>query len=353
MTTTGNSPPLVAITQGDPLGVGPEIIAKAWPSIFGDVTSRAEDPPIRPVVVGHPVMLQRAIELIKGRITVEVIEDPSEAAPAAERMPCLAVGEDDILEAPRATIDARGGEAAYQAVVRAARLAMDTDIDAMATAPLHKESLHRAGRDYPGHTELLAELCCVSNFAMMLYLAGRGGPSPSRGLAVAHVTLHTSMRNALEQITEATVLAKIVLLGTFLRRLGYPSPRLGVCALNPHAGEGGLFGDEEQRVIRPAIDQAVGQGWDVAGPFPADTIMVRARDGQFDGVVAMYHEQGHIALKLMDMDRSVNITLGLPIIRTSVAHGTALDKAWTGTARCESMVEAIRVAARLARPHHY
>jgi 4-hydroxythreonine-4-phosphate dehydrogenase len=165
---------------------------------------------------------------------------------------------------------------------------------------------------------------------------------------VAHVTLHTALRSVFEQLSPQAIVAKCHLADRVMRGMLGGPPRIGVCALNPHAGEGGLFGDEEQTIIAPAVQQAMTEGLDVQGPLPADTLMVRAAAGEFDGVVAMYHDQGHIALKLLGMHRAVNITLGLPIVRTSVAHGTAFDLAWQGRAETSSMVEAVRVAAALA-----
>ncbi|HEV3002809.1 MAG TPA: 4-hydroxythreonine-4-phosphate dehydrogenase PdxA, partial [Pirellulales bacterium] len=201
---------------------------------------------------------------------------------------------------------------------------------------------------YPGHTELLAELCGVNDFAMMLYLAQDEQVRGPAGLGVVHVTLHNSLRQVFQQLSTENILSKIRLAHLAMRGLKQSAPRIGVCALNPHAGEEGLFGDEEQKLIAPAVEQARAEGIDADGPHPADTLMVRARAGEFDGVVAMYHDQGHIALKLLGFHRAVNITLGLPIVRTSVAHGTAFDLAWRGTAESSSMVEAIRVASQLA-----
>jgi 4-hydroxythreonine-4-phosphate dehydrogenase len=244
-------------------------------------------------------------------------------------------------------------------------LALAGRIDGLVTAPLHKGALWQTGHHYPGHTELLAERCGVQDFAMMLYLGPDDVIRSPGGLGVAHVTLHTSLRKALDEINTEAIIAKIRLADRVMRdiRAIYDSgataglssnARVGVCALNPHAGEQGLFGDEEQTLIRPAVERARAAGISVRGPIAADTLMVRARDGEFDAVVAMYHDQGHIALKLLGMHRAVNITLGLPIVRTSVAHGTAFDLAWQGRAETSSMVEAIRVAAALAarRMHH-
>ncbi len=333
--------PIIAITMGDPAGIGPEIIAGAWKS--GQLLHWA-----RPVVLGHPEILRRAVKLVDCQAEVLEVDSPSAAVPAADTIPCLKCNSDDALQAPPGAIDARAGQAAYDAVVRAARLALAGQCDAIVTAPLHKEALHLAGHLYPGHTELLAELCGVEDFAMMLYL-GPDRPSPdSAGLAVVHVTLHTALRNVFTELTEDGVLAKARLADRFMGRMKGQRPRIGVCSLNPHGGEGGLFGDEEQTIIRPAVQRGLAEGLLLEGPLPTDTLMVKARDGQFDAVVAMYHDQGHIALKLLGMHRAVNVTLGLPIIRTSVAHGTAFDVAWQGRADVGSMLEATRVASRLA-----
>jgi len=298
--------------------------------------------------VGRPEILRRAVALWRTGAEVVPVNAPDDAKPSPSRIPCLVAGPREAADAPPSQIDPRAGQAAFDAVVAAARLAIAGRVDAITTAPLHKEALQKAGHRYPGHTELLAELCGVKDFAMMLYLAPDETLRSPAGLAVVHVTLHTSMRRALVELSEDGVLAKARLADRFMSRLKGSRPRIAVCALNPHAGEGGLFGDEEQRIIAPAVARGRAEGLDLQGPLPVDTLMVRARDGEFDAVVAMYHDQGHIALKLLGMHRAVNVTLGLPIIRTSVAHGTAFDIAWQARAKVSSMVEAIRVASRLA-----
>jgi 4-hydroxythreonine-4-phosphate dehydrogenase len=263
----------------------------------------------------------------------------------------------------------------------AAELALEKKVDGIVTAPLSKAALHAAGHHYPGHTELLAEICGVADFAMMLYLsqvarnlrpgsttqsalntpysvhstrthtgddANLPHAASSHGFGVVHVTLHQSLRSVFDDITSEAITAKCRLAHSVMRRLGVARPRVAVCALNPHAGEEGLFGDEERTIIAPGVVAAQHEGLNVSGPYPTDTLMVRARNGEFDAVVAMYHDQGHIALKLLGMHAAVNITLGLPIVRTSVAHGTAFDRAWQGTARLEGMLAAINTAAQLA-----
>jgi 4-hydroxythreonine-4-phosphate dehydrogenase len=336
--------PILAITMGDPSGVGPEVIVGAW-----------SDPRIhertRPFVVGHPEIMRRAARLLKREL--EVVEvaaatsfDEVTAGPAV--LSCVKACDDDVLNVPVGGVDARAGEAAFQAVQLTARWALDRKIDGIVTAPLSKAALHASGHKYPGHTELLAEICGVNEFAMMLYLPpGEAIRSPN-GLGVAHVTLHQSMRSVFDDLTPSAILSKCRLADGVMRRLGVERPRVAVCALNPHAGEDGLFGNEETTIIAPAVEDARRTGMNVAGPFPTDTLMMRARDGEFDAVVAMYHDQGHIALKLLGMHAAVNITLGLPIVRTSVAHGTAFDRAWQGTARSEGMVAAVLTAAKLA-----
>jgi 4-hydroxythreonine-4-phosphate dehydrogenase len=333
--------PRIAITLGDPAGIGPEVVVRAW-----------MDPLVhkfcRPLVVGHPDMVRRAVRLVGSTARVDEIAAPDQAQPVPDLIPCLRSGGDEVLAVMSGRVDARGGQAAYDALVAAARAALAGEIDALVTAPLNKKALWEAGHKYPGHTELLAELCGVDDFAMMLYLgAGRELRSP-HGLAIVHVTLHAALADAITALSEEAIVAKARLVAHTMGVLKGSPPRLGICALNPHAGEDGLFGDEERTIIRPAVERARSEGLDVAGPLPADTLMAQAREGEFDAVVAMYHDQGHIAIKLLAMHRAVNVTLGLPIVRTSVAHGTAFDLAWQGRAESGGMVEAVRVAALLS-----
>ena len=339
--------------MGDPAGVGPEVLVGGW------ANPRLHQC-CRPVAIGHPELLRRAaIVMGLDQIVVE-IAGPEDAEPSPEQIPCIRAVDDDVLDVTPATIDPRAGQAAYDALVRAAELAMAGRVDGITTAPLHKAALWEAGHHYPGHTELLAELCGVDDFAMMLYLAHDERVRGPAGLGVVHVTLHMALSEVFAALTTDAVLAKIRLADAAMAPLvAQPSPagqptvvaqpaRIGVCALNPHAGESGLFGRDEATIIQPAVQRARAEGIDVEGPYPADTLMVRAADGEFDAVVAMYHDQGHIALKLLGMHRAVNVTLGLPIVRTSVAHGTAFDLAWRGVAQTGSMIEAVRVASQLA-----
>jgi 4-hydroxythreonine-4-phosphate dehydrogenase len=274
----------------------------------------------------------------------------ADAASDLRTIPCLPVGSDEILAVPHGAVDGRTGQAAYEALIRAIDGTLAGEFGGIVTAPLSKAALHAAGHFYPGHTELLAERCGVTDFAMMLYLPAHELPNSPAGLGVAHVTLHMALRDVFANLNEAAILEKCQLAHRVMSEgFGVATPRIGVCALNPHGGEGGLFGDEESRIIAPAVEQARAAGINAQGPFPTDTLMVRARGGEFDAIVAMYHDQGHIALKLLGMHRAVNITLGLPIVRTSVAHGTAFDRAWQGTAESTGMVAAITTAAELAK----
>jgi 4-hydroxythreonine-4-phosphate dehydrogenase len=341
--------PLLAVTLGDPAGIGPEVVVRAW-------ADQRVHACCRPVVLGHPEVLRRAVKLTSSPATIDTLDsvttvaqlgiDPSDA----EHIPCLPVGADDVLDAPTCAIDARSGHAAYEAVVLATRRAIAGQFAGIVTGPLSKAALHAAGHLYPGHTELLAELCGVDDFAMMLYLPQSELPESRGGLGVVHTTLHCPVRAVPSLLTPGAIAAKCRLADAVMRKgFGVKEPQIGVCALNPHAGEEGLFGDEEERIIAPGVGMARAAGVSASGPHPADTVMLRARGGEFDAVVAMYHDQGHIALKLLGMHFAVNITLGLPIVRTSVAHGVAFDRAWQGTANPRGMVAALLAAADLAR----
>lgn len=337
--------PRLAFTMGDVAGIGPEVVVQA-----------CLDPRMqrwcRPVVFGRPEVIRRAAAVLKAAVSVksvatpdEAFRDDSNADADALFLPCVTSGPEDAVLVRPGELDARAGRAAYECLVAAANAALAGDVDGVVTAPLNKAALKLAGLEYPGHTEILAELSGSRDFAMMLYLPSE--TDQSRGLGVAHVTLHTSIRSVPDLLTTAGVLEKIVLLDGFLKRVGVEAPRVGVCALNPHGGEQGLFGDEEQTVIEPAVREARAQDVDASGPIPADALMRRAVAGEFDGVTAMYHDQGHIALKLVGFDRAVNVTLGLPIIRTSPSHGTAFDIAWQGKADASGMIAAVDVAAKL------
>jgi 4-hydroxythreonine-4-phosphate dehydrogenase len=332
--------PLVALTMGDVAGVGPEVIARAW----GDSPMRTL---ARPLVIGSRSVLERALACVGVKATVEEVLRPEDAEPSARTIPCLEATEEDVASVPPGQVDARAGRAAHDYLVTATELALAGRVDAITTLPLNKEGLHAAGIPHPGHTEILAARCGVSDHAMMLYVGPPNGGG-NAGLGVVHVTLHIPLRSVFDLLSEEAIESRILLADRALRPLtGGRAPRVGVAALNPHAGESGLFGDEERRLIQPAVARARKLGVRVTGPVAADTLFVRALAGEFDAVVAMYHDQGHVAIKTLCFDRAVNVTLGLPIVRTSVAHGTAYDIAWQGTAATSSLIEAVRVAARI------
>jgi 4-hydroxythreonine-4-phosphate dehydrogenase len=318
------------ITMGDVAGIGPEIIALGWPELCRIC---------RPVVAGDPGWLQRVLRWVGSAAKVILVRHPDEADPTPDAVPCLRASTQDLGAIQPGQVTAAAGRAAYDFLCTAIDLTLAGAADGIVTAPLHKEGLRAAGLPYPGHTEILAERTGTRQFAMLLYC---------NGLAVAHVTLHMAFRDVLRHVTSAAVLEKVRLLDELLPHLLGRRPRLGVAALNPHASDGGLFGDEEARIIQPAIQAAQAEGVTVSGPWPSDTLFVRARRGEFDGIVAMYHDQGHIAMKLLGGLQAVNISAGLPIVRTSVAHGTAYDIAGRGVADPTSLLEAARVAARLA-----
>jgi 4-hydroxythreonine-4-phosphate dehydrogenase len=314
------------ITLGDVAGIGPEIVARAWPQLIKFA---------RPVVVGDPGWLERGIKLTGSSAKV----GPADATPGEAIIPCLSPSTTDLRNVEVGKVSAAAGRAANDFLTTAIDLTMKGEADGIVTCPLHKEGLHAAGVKHPGHTEILAERTGTKQFAMVLW---------GDGIAVAHVTLHIALRDVFAGLTTPTVLEKVRLLNGLLPKLLNRKPRIGVAALNPHASDGGLFGDEEARIIAPAVAAGAAEGIDVTGPWPADTLFVRAHKGEFDGIVAMYHDEGHIAMKLRCGPRCVNITVGLPIVRTSVAHGTAYDIAGKGIADAESLVTAADVAARLA-----
>jgi 4-hydroxythreonine-4-phosphate dehydrogenase len=308
--------PRILITMGDVAGIGPEIIVRAWPEIskLADIT-----------VIGDPDWLARAKRLIGSRAEI----------------PCVTPSIPDLSQVQIGEVSAAAGRAAYEFLTDAIRRTMAGEADAIVTCPLHKEGLYAAGVPFPGHTEILAEQSGAKRYAMLLY---------GDGIAVAHVTLHMALRDAVMRITTEGVRDAIDLLNEIGPKLFHRRPRIAVCGLNPHASDGGLFGDEEQRIVAPAVDEARVDEIDVVGPLPADALWARAAGGEFDAVVALYHDQGHIAMKMRSGRRAVNITAGLPFVRTSVAHGTAYDIAGKGIADPTSLIEACKVAVQLTRP---
>ena len=331
--------PRLALTMGDVAGIGPEIIVRA-------LTSGRMHEFCQPVVVGHPTILERTARELALPLSITRVSAPG--ATVSEGVACWNPTDDAVLEVTLGRVQPAAGRAAYEYLIAATRAALAGQIDAICTAPLHKEALRLAGLDFPGHTEILAAECGIDDVAMMLYLPAGSAVRGPHGLGVAHVTLHTSIRSVPGLLSIDRIRDTIVLLDSFLRQLDI-APRIGVCALNPHAGEHGLFGNEEGELIEPAVQSCQVLGIQATGPIPADALLRRAVAGEFDGVVAMYHDQGHIALKLIGFDLAVNITLGLPIVRTSPSHGTAFDIAGQGKASADGFLAAARVACQLAQ----
>ncbi len=320
--------PKIAITMGDAAGIGPEVLLKALADAKG---------PQRAFVVGDAGVLADTATACGLTLKINAIDCPEVAAGRQGEVDVLAAGP-PLANPPVGRIDAACGQAAFDYIRTAIALANEGEIDAIVTAPIHKEALAAAGVKYPGHTEILADLGGASDCAMML---------ANDELRVVLVTIHCSLRDAIEKADFEAQLRAIRLADAGTRSFGVETPRIAVAGLNPHAGEGGLFGREEIDIIAPAIEAARVEGYDVAGPLPGDTVFMQARQGIFDVVVAQYHDQGLIPVKYLGLDDGVNITLGLPFVRTSPDHGTAFDIAGKGIADPASMIAALRQAARL------
>jgi 4-phospho-D-threonate 3-dehydrogenase / 4-phospho-D-erythronate 3-dehydrogenase len=334
--------PRLGVTMGDPAGVGPEIIARALAEPAVIRTSR-------PVVIGSVPVMREALDVVGSSLTVRRVDTVADCRWDEGALECLDLGNVDVATLRKCTVSAAAGRAAYEYIERAVGLAQSGEIDGIVTAPVNKEGLAAAGVPHSGHTEILAQLSGTRDFAMLLM---------GKDLRVIHVTTHVALRRVPDLVTRERVLRVIELAQETLNGLGRARGKIAVAGLNPHAGEDGLFGDEEKTAIAPAVEAARARGMNVTGPLPADTLFSRARGGEFDIVVAMYHDQGHIPVKTVGFEydeasrtwtglSGVNVTIGLPFLRVSVDHGTAFDRAWKGIANHESMVEAIEVAVRM------
>lgn len=326
--------PLVGVTMGDPGGIGPEIIVKAAPQLVEDVIL---------LVVGDADVIRIAVEYCDSDLDVESVESPEEIRIDSDTL--LVLDLDNVSSLAHGEINEAYGRASLDYIDRAIELALAGDIDAIATAPIHKQATALAGSKYTGHTDMLADYTDTDSYSMMLI--------ESR-LRVTHVSTHVPLREACDLVSTENVLETITVTAEGLQNLGIEEPRIAVAGLNPHAGEGGLLGDEDDGKIEPAVKRAQEQDIDAVGPIPPDTVYVRASGGEFDCVVSMYHDQGHIPIKMLGFESGnevsgVNMTVGLPIIRTSVDHGTAFDIAGDGIASESSMVDAIQTASRVAR----
>lgn len=324
--------PLLAVTMGDAAGIGPEIIIKA----MGDPGVREF---CRPVVIGDRKVLDGCRRSISPGISLEVVDAPAREDPGPaviEVVEPVPLSWDEPVIG-RATAEA--GRAAVGYIEKAVSMILQGGADAMVTAPINKAAIRMAGSPHPGHTEMLAQLTGAEDYAMMLV----GGE-----LRVSLATIHIPLSRVPEELDEDRIFRVIGLTFGAVKSIGFDDPVIAVCGLNPHAGEEGLFGNEEREIIGPAVLRAREKGMNVAGPLPADTVFYRALKGDFQAVVAMYHDQGLVPLKTLYFDKGVNVTLGLPIIRTSVDHGTAYDIAGRGVASPESLIQAMRLAARMA-----
>ena len=327
------SSPLIAITMGDPAGIGPEIIVKA----LGEQKTLDR---CRPLVLGDEAILSYTTQWMKAQVIIKRITGPEEGdfKPGIMNLiPLTTLTSDEItLGRPQR----KGGEAAYRYIEKGVNMAQAGTVEALVTAPLSKEALNAAGHPFPGHTELLAAMTGVADPVMML-----AGPR----LRVALVTTHLPLQEVPTSLTTERITRTIITTFQWLQRyMGVEDPKLAVAALNPHAGEGGLFGSEEKKIIAPAIEQCQQEGIAVDGPLPPDSLFFHAASGKYDAVVSMYHDQGLIPLKLLHFRDGVNITLGLPIIRTSVDHGTGYDIAGQGVADPTSLINAILMASKMA-----
>ncbi len=334
----------LAITMGDPAGIGPEIIVKAAARLRPRINSGH----LALLVIGSNAALEQARARFSPAIEIAEVTEADTAWPSL----CMMQAGPEGQPIPPGELSADGGRFAFQAVERGVRLAQSGRVSGIVTAPLNKEALNKAGYHYPGHTEMLAELTGVKGSCMML---------AHGNMRVSHLTTHIALEDVPKRVTAERLRRVIELTNDALLRLGERGRRIAVAALNPHAGEGGLFGRHDIDVAAPVIAEAVAAGRDVVGPVPGDTVFVKLRAGQYDAVIANYHDQGHIPVKLLGFEvdpatgkwndlSGVNITLGLPIIRTSVDHGTAFDIAGKGIANEQSLVEAIEYAERLAAP---
>jgi 4-hydroxythreonine-4-phosphate dehydrogenase len=321
----------LGITMGDPSGIGPEIILKS----FEKITIRKN----RIVVIGDYNVMQKAYNLLKiNSFKLNRIMDTDEYSYEKDILNILDLHLIKLNELSRGQVKRISGNAAFEYIRKAVELANNSRIKAIITAPLNKEALHKAGHNYAGHTEILASLTRTRDYAMLLH---------EKKLSVIHVSTHIPILQAITGLKKERIEKVIELGNNIMKKLCATDPIIAVAGINPHAGENGLFGNEEIKEIIPAVRNAKNRGINVEGPFPPDTIYLQALKGKYDLVVAMYHDQGHIPLKLIGFESGVNVTAGLPFIRTSVDHGTAYDIAWKGIADETSMVNAIKLAMKL------
>lgn len=324
--------PIIAVTMGDPAGIGPEIVAKS-------IADKATFDVARCIVIGDKKVMEKAIEIVGADLKVNVVESPADGDYSYGVLNMIDLDNIDMSRFEYGKINAMCGQAAFDYIKKSIEITMDKQADAVATTPINKESLHAAEVDFIGHTEIFGALTGTADPLTMF---------ETNGLRVFFLTRHKSLRDMLDDIKKDRIIDYVERCTDALRRLGVKEGTMAVAGLNPHSGEHGLFGWEEVKEIAPAVEELKESGFNVAGPVPADSVFHQAAQGKFNSVLSLYHDQGHIATKTLDFDRTISITNGMPILRTSVDHGTAFDIAGKGIAGAVSMEEAIRLAAKYA-----
>ena len=324
--------PIIAVTMGDPAGIGPEIVAKS-------IADKATFDVARCIVIGDKKVMEKAIEIVGADLKVNVVESPADGDYSYGVLNMIDLDNIDMSRFEYGKINAMCGQAAFDYIKKSIEITMDKQADAVATTPINKESLHAAEVDFIGHTEIFGALTGTDDPLTMF---------ETNGLRVFFLTRHKSLRDMLDDIKKDRIIDYVERCTDALRRLGVKEGTMAVAGLNPHSGEHGLFGWEEVKEIAPAVEELKERGFNVAGPVPADSVFHQAVQGRFNSVLSLYHDQGHIATKTLDFDRTISITNGMPILRTSVDHGTAFDIAGKGIAGAVSMEEAIRLAAKYA-----
>mgnify|MGYP001719975515 FL=1 len=324
--------PIIAVTMGDPAGIGPEIVAKS-------IADKATFDVARCIVIGDKKVMEKAIEIVGADLKVNVVESPADGDYSYGVLNMIDLDNIDMSRFEYGKINAMCGQAAFDYIKKSIEITMDKQADAVATTPINKESLHAAEVDFIGHTEIFGALTGTADPLTMF---------ETNGLRVFFLTRHKSLRDMLDDIKKDRIIDYVERCTDALRRLGVKEGTMAVAGLNPHSGEHGLFGWEEVKEIAPAVEELKEIGFNVAGPVPADSVFHQAAQGRFNSVLSLYHDQGHIATKTLDFDRTISITNGMPILRTSVDHGTAFDIAGKGIAGAVSMEEAIRLAAKYA-----
>ena len=324
--------PIIAVTMGDPAGIGPEIVAKS-------IADKATFDVARCIVIGDKKVMEKAIEIVGADLKVNVVDSPADGDYSYGVLNMIDLDNIDMSRFEYGKINAMCGQAAFDYIKKSIEITMDKQADAVATTPINKESLHAAEVDFIGHTEIFGALTGTDDPLTMF---------ETNGLRVFFLTRHKSLRDMLDDIKKDRIIDYVERCTDALRRLGVKEGTMAVAGLNPHSGEHGLFGWEEVKEIAPAVEELKERGFNVAGPVPADSVFHQAARGRFNSVLSLYHDQGHIATKTLDFDRTISITNGMPILRTSVDHGTAFDIAGKGIAGAVSMEEAIRLAAKYA-----